>query len=57
MPKKKKTGSGSDPAKPWLPDPKSILEVKEIQAPSGKPMRIIRTNIVDPYEKKPKKPR
>ena len=43
MPKKR-------PAKPWLPKPESVLEVKEVDAPEGA-FRIIRTNIVDPYEK------
>lgn len=57
MPKKKKTPSGSTAAKPWLPDEKSIIEVKEIKSPSGAPMRIIRTNIVDPYEPKLPKPK
>jgi hypothetical protein len=54
MPKKrgskKKKGSGGDASKPWLPDPKSVIEVKEVRSPAGGPLRIIRTNIVDPYE-------
>jgi hypothetical protein len=39
-----------DKAKPWLPDEKSVIEVKEVQSPAGA-FRIIRTDIVDPYEK------
>ncbi len=55
MPKKrpsnKKSGEGSQAPKPWLPDPKSVLEVKEVQSPSAGSFRILRTNILDPYEK------
>src|SRR6185369_8880468 len=46
----RRTGGGkSGNPKPWLPDPQSIREVKEIRAPAG-PVSIIRTDIVDPYE-------
>jgi len=39
--------------KPYLPDAKDVVEV--IDVGGKKPFRIVRTNIVDPYEK-PKKP-
>ena len=47
--------------KPYLPDPKNVIDVIEVPSPTGdkKPLRILRTNIVDPYEKPlpPPKPR
>ncbi len=55
-----KRGGGSRKSKPWLPDPKSVIEVKEVRSPAAGAFRIIRTNIVDPYEKPlaaPKRPR
>lgn len=49
--KQRSKASGSrDKGKPWLPDEKSVIEVKEVRAPAGA-FRIIRTDIVDPYEK------
>ena len=44
--KKKKTPA----SKPWLPDPESVIEVKEVRSPTAGAFRIIRTNEVDPYE-------
>ena len=36
--------------KPWLPDPKSVVEVIDVKSPEVGKFRIHRTNIVDPYE-------
>ena len=36
--------------KPYLPDAKDVVNV--IDVPAKKPFRILRTNIVDPYEKR-----
>jgi hypothetical protein len=47
--------------KPYLPDPKNVIEEIEVRPKGGRqPFRILRTNIVDPYEKPlppPKPPR
>lgn len=63
MPRKQasgKHGGGSRKSRPWLPDPKSVIEVKGVRSPAAGAFRIIRTDIVDPYEKPlgaPKRPR
>lgn len=51
MPKKRPQAKPAQTEKkPWLPDPESVVEVKEIKSPGVGSFRILRTNIVDPYE-------
>jgi hypothetical protein len=61
MAKKRATSrcEGGPESKPWLPNPRSVIEVKEAQSPTAGAFRIIRTNIVDPYDEPlaaPKRP-
>jgi len=60
-PPSKKGGKKPPASKPWLPDPESVVEVREVRSPVAGAFRIIRTNIVDPYEEPlpppPKRPR
>jgi hypothetical protein len=37
-------------SKPWLPDPKDVEEVIEVNTPDSDGFTIERTNILDPYE-------
>lgn len=43
------------PARPGLPAKESIVEEKTFVSAAGKPYRILRTDEVDGYEKKPRR--
>ena len=51
----RKPASGSDKGRvvrtrPGLPTPDTIIEVREMTSPSGKKIRLLRTNQKDPYD-------
>ncbi|HKC79646.1 MAG TPA: hypothetical protein VKB91_00515 [Gemmatimonadaceae bacterium] len=37
-------------ARPGLPTPDTIIEIREMMSPSGKKIRLLRTNQQDPYD-------
>jgi hypothetical protein len=52
---KKKKKKSPRHSRKGLPDPASIVEVKEFESGTGTPYRILRTTEVDEYEEKEKK--
>lgn len=52
---RKKPASGSQKGRvgttrPGLPTPDTIVEIREMTSPSGKKIRLLRTNQKDPYD-------
>lgn len=53
--RKKKRGSRTEKGpvgetRPGLPPPDTIIEIREMSTPSGKKIRLLRTNQKDPYD-------